>query len=109
MVIECSGNARVVPELYKYVRQGGRIHLQGDYPDPIIITSYFHWFGLDATVSFTCASNKGDKEAILKLISEGKFDAKSLYSKECSVNDAPKAYQDLEKNRYDVLKILFKW
>ena len=109
VVIECSGNGRVVSELYKYVRQGGRIHLQGDYPEPIIITSYFHWFGLDATVSFTCASKKGDKEAILKLISEGRFDAKSLYSKEYFVDDAPKAYQDLEKNRYDILKILFKW
>lgn len=109
LVFECSGNSKVVPELYRYVRQGGRIHLQGDYPEPIVITPYFHWFGKDMSISLTCASDHGSKETVLRWISEGKFDARSLYTKEYFVDDAPKAYRDLEKNRHDILKILFKW
>lgn len=117
VVFECSGNSKSAQETDKYLRDGGwekdddggRIHLQGDYPTPIIIYPYSGWFCKNIRMSMTCALKPGDKEAILQLISEGKFDARSLYTKEYMVDDAPEAYQDLQKNRYDILKILFKW
>ncbi|MFH1904855.1 MAG: zinc-binding dehydrogenase [bacterium] len=117
VVFECSGNSQVVQETCHYLRkggrdrddEGGRIHLQGDYPSPIILYPYSPWFCKNLSLSMTCAVRPGYKECILGLISEGKFDAKSLYTKECHLDDAPKAYEELEKNRYDILKILFKW
>jgi threonine dehydrogenase-like Zn-dependent dehydrogenase len=109
VVIECSGNTAVVDKVFDYVRPGGRIHLQGQYRQPIIITRYARWNCSDLKVSASIALNPGDKEAILKLISERKFDAKSLYEKEYFVDDAPQAYRELEKHRYEISKILFKW
>ena len=63
MVFECSGNPAIVGELYKFLRdggwgksdEGGRIHLQGDYPAPTIIYPYFRWFVKNLTLSMTCA------------------------------------------------------
>jgi len=109
VVIEASGNPKIVDDVFDYVRPGGRIHLQGQYRQPIVITRYSRWNCSDLFVSASIALNPGDKEEILKLISEGKFDAKGLYTKEYSVDDAPKAYKELEENKYDILKILFKW
>ncbi|MCM8777842.1 MAG: zinc-binding dehydrogenase, partial [Candidatus Omnitrophica bacterium] len=108
VVIECSGNPSAVDKLFDYVRHGGRAHLQGQYRQPIIITRYARWNCSDLTVSATIAINPGGKEEILKLISEGKFDAKSLYTEEYLVDDAPKAYKKLKENK-EILKILLKW
>ncbi|MCM8771834.1 MAG: zinc-binding dehydrogenase [Candidatus Omnitrophica bacterium] len=109
VVFEASGNPKVIDEIFDYVRPGGRIHLQGQYRQPIVITRYSRWNCSDLVVSASIALNPGDKEEILKLISEGKFDAKSLYTKEYFIDDAYKAYKELEDNKYDILKILFKW
>ncbi|MCX8082550.1 MAG: zinc-binding dehydrogenase, partial [bacterium] len=99
VVIECSGDVSAVNKLFDYVRPGGRVHLQGQYRQPIIITRYARWNCSDLAVTATIAINPGGKEEILKLISEGKFDAKSLYTEEMYVEDAPKAYKKLDENR----------
>ena len=109
VVIEASGNVKVVDDIFDYVRPGGRIHLQGQYRQPIVITRYSRWNCSDLVVSASIALNPGDKEEILKLMSEGKFDAKGLYTEEYFIDEAPKAYKKLEENKYDILKILFKW
>ncbi|MCC7354119.1 MAG: zinc-binding dehydrogenase [Anaerolineae bacterium] len=109
VVVECSGNPAAINPIPDYVRAGGRIHLQGQYRQPIVITGYGRWNDNDLRISCSIACNPGDKEAILKLISTGRFDAKSLYTKEYPVDDAPKAYEDLRRNRYDLLKVLFRW
>ncbi len=117
VVFETSGNALVIGELNRYLRdggwdagsEGGRIHLQGDYPQAIVIDQYHRWFTKNCSISMSCAFRPGDKPELLKLISEGQFDAKGLYSKVAPVADCAVAYQELHRNRYDLLKILFKW
>ncbi|HBE01750.1 MAG TPA: hypothetical protein DC049_04660 [Spirochaetia bacterium] len=117
VIIECSGNPDVIPGLPDFLRdggwgqsdEGGRIHLQGDYPRPASFIPYQRWFVKNATVSMTCALRPGIKEKVLALISQKKFDARSLYNKVYNINDAPQAYKYLEKNRYDTLKILLEW
>ena len=117
VVSECSGDPAVIQHLPGYLRdggwekdcKGGRIHLQGDYPSPWTVEKYFKWFVKNFTLSVSCAFRSGDKADMLKLVSEGKFDAKSLYSKIVPVEDCAAAYEELNANRYDLLKILFKW
>lgn len=117
VVFECSGNPQVAAETHRYLRdggwdkedEGGRIHLQGDYPASIVLHPYQRWFTKNLSLSMTCALKPGNKEYILQLIREDKFDARSLYTKECSIEEAPKAYEELDHNRYDILKILFRW
>jgi len=109
VVIEASGNPKVVDDVFDYVRPGGRIHLQGQYRQPIIITRYARWNCSDLRVSASIALNPGDKEAVLRLISEGKLEVKGLWTKEYYVDDAQKAYEEVNKNKYDILKVLFRW
>jgi len=109
VVIECSGNPSAINPIPEYIKPGGRVHLQGQYRQPIVITGYARWNCSDLRISCSVAINPGGKEEILQLISEGKFDAKSLYDEEYPVDDAPRAYEELEKNRYDILKILLNW
>ncbi len=109
LVDECSGNPDAVNACADYVRPGGRVHLQGQYRQPIIITRYARWNCSDLRISCSIALKPGGKEEVLKLVSEGKLDVKNLYTKVYAVDDAPAAYKDLAANRYDILKILFKW
>lgn len=117
VVIEASGDSAVVNNLRKMVRNGGweidddggRIHLQGDYPDPICLTPYQEWFNRNLRLSMSCALSAGDKEAILSLIEEGKFNADILWDKEVPVDQAPAEYAEIDRNRDNRMKTLLKW
>ncbi|MFA5864720.1 MAG: zinc-binding dehydrogenase [Phycisphaerae bacterium] len=117
VVIECSGDSAVVDHICQLVREGGwekgddggRIHLQGDYPDPISITQYAQWFNRNLRISTSCAIVPGDKEAVLDLIRTGKFNARILWNKEISVDETPNEYAELEANRDTRLKTILKW
>ena len=114
-VDECSGNPEIVNTLRRYLRGGGwergsepgRIHLQGDYPKPIILTPYQDWFVTNANLSMTCALQPGDKTDILKLISEGKF--KVEWDAPRAIEDAPALYKEIDGNYFDALKPIIKW
>jgi len=64
-------------------------------------------------MSLTCALQPGGKEAILKLISEGKFDAKTILDSdmtpEMPVDSAPKAYEMVDQSKKDIFKVILKW
>ncbi len=121
VIVECSGNPKVISELYQYLRNGGwtndddggRIHLQGDYPYPIIINWYQPWFTKNMRISMTCAIRPGGKEKILKLMSEGKFRTDTILNSdmtlEMPVDDAQNAYKTLKESDGDIFKILLKW
>jgi 2-desacetyl-2-hydroxyethyl bacteriochlorophyllide A dehydrogenase len=117
VVIECSGCSAVVDHISPLVREGGwerdddggRIHLQGDYPDPISITQYAQWFNRNLRISTSCALKPGGKEEILRLIQEGKFDAHVLWDKEIPVDDVPNEYPELEKHLATRLKTVIRW
>ena len=117
VVIEATGDSKVVNNLRKLVRDGGwerdddggRIHLQGDYPEPICLTPYQEWFNRNLRISMSCALRAGDKENILKLAAEGKFDTKILWDKEVPLEQAPFEYEDIEKNRDSRMKTLIDW
>jgi threonine dehydrogenase-like Zn-dependent dehydrogenase len=117
VVIEASGDSSVVNSLSPLIREGGwerdddggRIHLQGDYPDPISITQYAQWFNRNLRISTSCAFKPGDKEYQLNLIREKKFDARILWDKEISVDDVPKEYASLEAKYDSRIKTLIKW
>lgn len=116
-VIECSGNPEVPGILYKYIKDGGwgvedepaHIHLQGDYPEKIIMDSYHRWFVKNCTITMTCALAAGCKEQILAWMSEGKFDTSKLPIETWPVSKCAEAYEYQEKMGDDVFKIIFDW
>lgn len=107
-VIEASGCPDAVSPLADYVRPGGRIHLQGQYRAPIVITRYARWNGADLSITCSIATEAGCKARILKLISEKKLDAK-LFDRIVPITEAPQSYAAIAADRYKYLKILFNW
>lgn len=116
-LIECSGNPEVVGILHKFIKSGGwslndepaHIHLQGDYPEKIIMDSYHRWFVTNCTITMTCALAPGCKEQILQWISEGKLDVKGLPVEIWPVNKCGEAFAYKAEKGEDVFKILFDW
>ncbi len=117
VVIEASGDSAVPNNLRKLVREGGwalgddggRIHFQGDYPEPICLTPYQEWFNRNLRMSVSCAILPGGKEAVLDLISKGKFNADVLWDKEIPLAEAPDAYEEIDRSRDTRLKTLIRW
>lgn len=112
---ECTGNPEIVNSLKFYLRGGGwleddepaRIHLQGDYPRPIILKDYNGWFTTNTTITMTCALYPGCKTEILDLLSKGKLKLK--WDAPRGVDDAPSFYEDIDKNYFDFTKPILKW
>jgi 2-desacetyl-2-hydroxyethyl bacteriochlorophyllide A dehydrogenase len=121
VVVECSGNPVTITHIYQYMKDGGwglndepaKLHLQGDYPTPIFIEPYENWFGKNMNISLTCAVRPSGKEAILQLMSEGKFDAKTLLASsmtpEMPVDKADEAYKMVDQSKKDIFKVMLKW
>lgn len=121
VVVECSGDPASVTHLYQYLKDGGwghddapgHIHLQADYPYPVMLTPYQSWFTKNVNMSLTCAIRPDGKPEMLKLISEGKFDVKTILESpmtlEMPVADAQKAYEMIEASKKDIFKVLLKW
>jgi 2-desacetyl-2-hydroxyethyl bacteriochlorophyllide A dehydrogenase len=121
LVVECSGNPAVVADLPGYLRDGGwdgsddggRIHLQADYPAPLVITPYQRWFTKNLRLSMTCAIRPGGKEAILGLLAAKKFDLRTILEsplmRRVRLADTPAAYGQVEAARGSILKTLIDW
>ncbi|EIP97549.1 theronine dehydrogenase-like Zn-dependent dehydrogenase [Opitutaceae bacterium TAV1] len=118
-LIECTGNPSVVGVLHKLVKGGGwvcdgtdepaHIHLQGDYPEPIVLDAWHRWFVTNCTLTMTCALSPGCKEQVLAWMSEGRFSTKHLPFETFAARDCHAAYTRKQQKAEDVFKILFKW
>lgn len=116
-LIECSGNPQVVGTLHRYVKESGwraedvpaHIHLQGDYPERILLDHWHRWFVKHCTITMSCALAGGCKEQILQWISEKKFDAAGLPVEVWPVSRCAEAYAYQALKGEDVFKILFDW
>ncbi|OGV31624.1 MAG: zinc-binding dehydrogenase [Lentisphaerae bacterium GWF2_45_14] len=116
-LIEASGNPRIVGILHKFIKDGGwniddepaHIHLQGDYPEQIVMDSYHRWFVKNCTITMTCALAPGCKEQILQWMSEGKFNTSPLPVEIWPVAKCAEAYKYKQDKGESVFKILFDW
>ncbi len=115
-LMECTGNASIVGTLHKYLKSAGwdndepaHIHLQGDYPETIIMDSWHRWFTTNCTVTMSCALAPGCKEQILQWISEGKFDTSKLPVETWPVSKCAEAFTYKAAKGDNVFKILFDW
>ncbi len=116
-LMECTGNSEIVGTLHKYIKDGGwdkddepaHIHLQGDYPEPIVLDSWHRWFVKNCTITMSCALAAGNKEQILKWMSEGKFNTKHLPIEVWPASKCHEAFEYKQKNGEKVFKVLFDW
>ena len=85
------------------------IHLQGDYPEKIILDHYHRWFVKNATLTMTCALAAGGKEQVLEWISQRKLDVDSLPVELWPVSKCAQAFAYKAEKGEDVFKIMFDW
>lgn len=117
VIIEGSGNPEVPGTLHQYAKNTGwnlgdrptHIHLQGDYPEKIVLDHWHRWFGKHCTLTMSCALAAGCKEQILQWISEGKFDVKSLPVEIWPVSECAEAFKYVQSKGADVFKVLLDW
>lgn len=116
-LIECSGNASVVGTLHKYIKDGGwahddapaHIHLQGDYPETIVLDSWHRWFVKNCTVTMSCALAPGCKEQLLAWMSEGRFDTSGMPTEIWPVEKCHDAFVYKQDKGDSVFKVLLEW
>ncbi len=116
-LMECTGNSDIVGTLHKYIKDGGwdieepvaHIHLQGDYPETIVLDSWHRWFVKNCQITMSCALAPGCKEQILDWMSEGKFDTSHLPVETWPAAKCHEAYQYKQAKGEDVFKVLFDW
>ncbi len=116
-LMECTGNAEIVGTLHKFIKDGGwdpgdegaHIHLQGDYPEPIILDAWHRWFVKNCTITMSCALQAGCKEQILQWMSKGKFDTSKLPLETMPVEKCHEAYCYKQEKGDDVFKVLLDW
>lgn len=116
-LMECSGNPQVVGGLHRYIKDGGwgeddrpaHIHLQGDYPERILLDHYHRWFVKNATITMTCALKAGSKEQVLGWIAEGKFDTDRLPVEVWGISRCREAFAYQARAGAECFKILFDW
>ncbi len=116
-LIECTGCSSVVGTLHKYIKDGGwtdtdepaHIHLQGDYPEPIIMDSWHRWFVKNCQVTMSCALAPGNKEQILAWMESGKFNTEFLPVEVWPVEKCQEAFEYKNKSGESVFKVLLEW
>jgi 2-desacetyl-2-hydroxyethyl bacteriochlorophyllide A dehydrogenase len=116
-LVECSGNPTVVGGLHKYVKEGGwteseppaHIHLQGDYPERIVLDSWNHWFCKNCTVTMSCALAPGNKETVLGWLDSGRFDTSHLPVETFPVEKCHEAFTAKEKAGDKIFKVILDW
>lgn len=116
-LMECSGNSEIVGTLHKYIKDGGwaqddapaHIHLQGDYPESIILDSWHRWFVKNCIVTMSCALSPGCKEQILAWMVEGKFCTKHLPTEIWPVTKCHEAFVHKQESGEKVFKVLLDW
>jgi len=116
-LMECSGNSSVVGTLHKYIKDGGwafddepaHIHLQGDYPETIVLDSWHRWFVKNCQITMSCALAPTNKEQILQWMSNGKFCTKHLPTEIWPVEKCHEAFEYKDKSGEEVFKVLLEW
>lgn len=116
-LMECTGDAGIVGALHKFIKNGGwgngeeaaHIHLQGDYPEPIIMDSWHRWFVKNCQITMSCALAPDCKKQILGWIAEGKFNTSHLPVEVWPVQKCHEAFEYKQTKGEDVFKILFDW
>ena len=109
VVIECTGNKKLIDPSLRLLRSYGRFCYQGWYPGKASFT-YDVCHGRQISMHFPCAwgETKGLK-TILKLLARQKLKIKPLITHRFKYNNGPQAYRLLLKSQEEALGVLIDW
>lgn len=109
VVIDVTGEPKVLMALLKIVRAGGRVHGQGMYLDEVSLYFPETLFGRDLTLSATCGEQPADAAAVLNLMAGGQLAYEPLLSDVVPVASATEAYERVHDRPDEVMTLALEW
>jgi 2-desacetyl-2-hydroxyethyl bacteriochlorophyllide A dehydrogenase len=109
IVFEASGNAKVAGQTIELSAGNARIHYQAAYTEPVVFPHFIEFSHSDRVMTGSTACAREHKAAVLNLIREGRFDARSLITEIRPISDAVQAYADAGRAKDRILKVVFRW
>ena len=108
VVIEASGNKKLIPKTIELVRELGRILLDGWYPGEVAFN--FHDFHLRRpTIAITCGFGRDSNERVLYYSAEGKIQLAPLITHTFRPEQATEAYAMMRDRPNEFLGVAFDW
>lgn len=109
IVIDVTGETKVLAELLRIVRVGGRLHAQGMYLEELSLYFPETLFGRDLTLSSTCGEQPADAASVLELMAEGRLVYQPMLTDVMPVSSATEAYQRVHDRPDEVMTLALKW
>lgn len=108
VVIDTTGDSRMLNHCLELIRTEGRISMQGYYPDPITID--FHPTHLKRpTVTFPCGWDENDDRHIAADLASGSLAIAPLITHRMNYEDAPAAYRLIIEHPGNIIGLVFRW
>ena len=108
-VIDVTGEPKVLAELFRIARVGGRVHAQGMYLEEVSLYFPETLFGRDLTLSATCGEQPEDAAAVLELMAEGRLVYEPLLSGVVPAASAGEAYRRVHDRPDEVMTLALEW
>ena len=109
VVIDCTGTVKTYEFIWGMVKDHGTVHAQGMVLEPMLLKVKQTLFGKSLRFSSTCGEYPRHQREVLKMIGDGRINAKAMISKEMSFLDATAAYDLVDRKADECLKLVFKW
>jgi 2-desacetyl-2-hydroxyethyl bacteriochlorophyllide A dehydrogenase len=109
IVFEASGNSEVAGRAISLSHGSARLHFQSAYTKPVVFSDFIWFSHSDRIMQGSSATSQVHKVAVLELIRDGRFDARSMITEVRSIEDASAAYAEVRAHKDKILKLLFRW
>jgi len=109
VIIDVTGDPRVLESLLRMAKVYGRVHAQGMYLEELKIYIPETLFGRNLTLSATCGEHPEKCVKMLDRMDQGKVIYKPLLSAIVPVDEATEAYERVHGRPNEVLTVGLKW
>ncbi|MDD5727191.1 MAG: zinc-binding dehydrogenase [Victivallales bacterium] len=109
VVIDCTGTVKTYKFIWDMVKDHGTVHAQGMVLEPMLLRIQATLFAKSLRFSSTCGEHPRHQREALKMISNGRINAKAMISTEMSFLEASAAYDLVDRKPDECLKLIFKW
>lgn len=109
IVIDCTGTVKTYEFIWDMAKEHGTVHAQGMVLDPMILRVSKTLFSKSLRFSSSCGEYPRHQREVLRMISDGRINARAMISTEMSFEKASEAYELVDKKPDECLKLIFKW
>ena len=109
MIIEVTGEPKVLEGCLRHAPWNGRVHAQGMYLQPLSLYMPETLFGRNLTFTGTVGEQPEMVAKVLEMMAAGKLKLDHLVSRVFSVDRAPEAYRWVYEHPEECVTAVFEW